>query len=396
MTASLPSPTKRISSIDFVRGIIMIVMALDHTRDFFHSAALLSRPLDPATTYPALFFTRWVTHFCAPTFVFLSGVSAWLQAQRKSKKELQLFLISRGLWLILFDLVVMTLFLTADIHYGIFLLETLWSIGAGMVILGLLIKLPFRVILIVGLIIVFGHNLLDIAERTRMGGAPVWWKLLHQPGIIPLAKDHNLLVLYPFLPWAGLTLLGYCCGRLFTDYEFAQRKKILIGLGLSLIVFFIVLRVINIYGDPGFWQTQQTPLRTFYSFMNLQKYPPSLLFMCATIGPVLIFLGLLKNTDNRFKKIVTVFGRTPLFYFAVHILLLHAAQIIIYLSRHTLSEGMAGAPGALIKFSAPGEGYSLLAVYGIWLSMVIIMYPLCRKYDQYKRNHPEKKWLSYL
>jgi len=396
MTQPFAPPTKRINSIDFVRGIIMVIMALDHTRDFFHNAALISKPLDPATTYPALFFTRWITHFCAPTFVFLSGLSVWLQAQRKTKKELQLFLITRGLWLILFDLTVMTLILTADIHFSIFLLETLWSIGTGMIILGCLINLPFRVILSIGLIIFFGHNLLDIIERSRMAGLPAWWKLLHQPGFIALWQGHSLLVLYPFLSWAGLALLGYCCGRLFTAYEFAQRKKILVGTGACLILLFIIIRAINVYGDPGHWQSQKTFIRTFYSFMNVQKYPPSLLFLCATMGPVLILLGILKNAGNRFQQIIAVFGRVPLFYFAVHIMILHAAQVIIYLTRHSLSEGMKGVPAALLKFSAPGEGYSLLAVYGIWFCIVLIMFPLCKKYDQYKLNNRNKWWLSYL
>ena len=389
-------PAKRIQSIDFLRGIIMVVMALDHSRDFFHSAALISKPLDPATTYPALFFTRWITHFCAPTFVFLSGLSAWLQGQRKTKKELQWFLITRGLWLIVFDLTVLTFILTADIHFGMFLLETLWSIGAGMIILGLLINLPFRLILSIVLLISFGHNLLDFAKRNSMSGLPPWWKLLQQPGFIPLRKGHGVLVLYPFLSWAGLTLLGYCCGRLFTESKFAQRKKILVGIGVSLIVFFVIVRTINVYGDPGHWQTQSTVVKTFYSFMNVQKYPPSLLFLCATIGPVLILLALLENIDNRFQRIISVFGRVPFFYFAVHLLILHTVQIIIYLTRHSLSEGMKGAPGAVVKFGAPGEGYSLPAVYAIWFSIILLMYPLCKQYDGYKRHNKNKWWLSYL
>lgn len=396
MVSLLVPPTKRIHSIDFLRGIIMVIMALDHSRDFFHSAALISKPLDPATTYPALFFTRWITHFCAPGFVFLSGLSAWLQKQRKTKRELQLFLITRGLWLIVFDLTVMTFILAADIHFGIFMLETLWSIGAGMIILGLLINLPFRVILCIGLLIFFGHNFLDFMERGRLSGLPVWWKLLHQPGFVPLWKGHSLLILYPFLSWAGLTLLGYCCGQLFTEYEFAQRKKILVGIGGSLILLFLILRTVNVYGDPGRWSTQKTAMGTFYTFMNVQKYPPSLLFLCATMGPVLTLLGILKNADNRFQRIISVFGRVPLFYFAVHLLILHAAQIIIYLTRHSLSAGMNGVPDAVLKFSAPGEGYSLPAVYGIWLFVLLIMYPLCKKYDTYKLNNRKKWWLSYL
>ncbi len=397
MSQPLTAPSKRIQSIDFLRGIIMVIMALDHTRDYFHVAAFTGNPLDPATTYPALFFTRWVTHFCAPTFVFLSGLSAWLQAQRKTKKELRLFLITRGLWLIFFDLTIMTLIVTGDIYFSVFILETLWSIAAGMIILGLLINLPFRAILAIGLIIFFGHNLIDFAERARTTPVPVWWNLLHQPGFISLGKNHSLFIFYPFLPWAGLTLLGYCCGKFFTEYEFEQRRKILIRIGIAAIVFFFALRAINVYGDPVPWQTQKTGLATFFSFMNVQKYPPSLLFLFATVGPVLILLGLIKNNDSRFQKVISVYGRVPLFYFAVHFLILHIAEIIVYFLRgHTVAEGLQGAPGVPFKFIMPGEGYSLLTVYGIWVLIVLLMYPISKWYDNYKTMHKEKRWLSYL
>jgi len=392
----LPAPATRISSIDFVRGILMIIMALDHTRDFFHDAALVSRPLDPATTYPALYFTRWVTHFCAPGFVFLSGVSAWLQQQRKPKKTLQWFLISRGLWLIVFDLTVLTLILTADIHFGVLLLETLSAIGAGMLLLGLLIHLPYRLILIIGLIIFFGHNILDFFERSSMGGLPAVWKLLHQPGFIPLVPGHGIMVLYPFLSWCGLTLLGYACGKLFTAYEPPQRKKILVVIGTMLLVLFVLLRFINLYGDPQPWTPQSSAARNFYAFMNLQKYPPSLLFLCATIGPLLILLGLVKSVQARWQQVVTVFGRVPLFYFALHLLVLHAVQIAVYLSKHSLQEGMQGGAGALVKFTSPGEGVSLMGVYLIWLLLLVVVYPLCKWYDAYKTRRRHQWWLSYL
>jgi len=393
---SLPAPSKRISSIDFVRGIIMVIMALDHTRDFFHNAALISKPLDPATTYPALYFTRWITHFCAPGFVFLSGLSAWLQQQRKPKKELQRFLITRGLWLIFFDLTILTLILTADIHFSVLLLETLWSIGAGMLLLGLLIYLPYRAILAIGLIIFFGHNVLDFFERSSMGGLPAWWKLLHQPGFIALFPGHGLLVLYPFLSWTSVTLLGYACGRLFTSYSTSERKKLLTTIGALLIILFIALRFLNVYGDPVPWTAQTSIARSFYAFMNLQKYPPSLLFLCATLGPLLILLGLVNDAHTRWKKMISVVGRVPLFYFAVHLLLLHASQIILYLSKHSLQEGKSGAPGALVKFTAAGEGVSLPAVYLIWLLLLVVMYPLCKWYDAYKTRHRHKWWLGYL
>ena len=388
---------KRIGSIDLVRGIIMIIMALDHTRDFFHVAGLTGDPLDPATTTPALYFTRWITHLCAPTFVFLSGVSAWLQSARKSKKELSRFLMTRGIWLIIVDLLIMSLALTADIHYNLLVLETLWSIGASMFILGLAIWLPFNAILAIGLLIFFGHNALDFAERSRPGQISVFWNLVHVPGIIPLWKGHSLFIFYPFLSWTGLMFLGYCCGKLFTNLEGERRKRVLLTIGISAIIFFIALRFANVYGDPRPWVKQPTGLQTFFAFMNVQKYPPSLLFLCATIGPVLVLLALIRNTGTRFAKMVSVYGRVPLFFFIVHFIILHIAAIIAYLSRgHSVAEGMKGVPGLPFKFAVPGEGYSLTIIYLIWIGVVILMYPICKRYDQYKQAHKEKWWLSYL
>lgn len=397
METSLTSNKKRIESIDLLRGLVMVIMALDHTRDFFHTEGLTGNPLDPATTTPALYFTRWITHFCAPTFVFLSGLSAWLQGQRKTKKELSRFLITRGLWLIFVDLAVMSLLLTADIHYGLLVLETLWAIGAGMVVLGLAMWLPFHFILSIGLLIFFGHNLLDFAESSRNGNVPIWWSFLHRPTIAPIGGGFSLFIFYPFLSWAGLTLLGYCCGKIFTSFEPEQRKRMLLSIGIAALLFFVALRFINVYGDPVKWSEQKNSMATFFSFMNVQKYPPSLLFLCATIGPGLIFLALVKNTRSRLAKFISVYGRVPLFYFIGHFFILHAAQIITYLLRgHSLAEGMTGIPGLPFKFAMPGEGFSLAIVYGIWVVTVLIMYPLCKWYDRYKTNHKEKWWLSYL
>jgi len=388
---------KRIESIDLLRGLVMIIMALDHTRDFFHKGALTGNPLDPATTTPILYFTRWITHFCAPCFVFLSGLSAWLQTKRKTKNELSRFLISRGLWLVFVDLIVMSFAFTVDIHFGSFILETLWAIGISMVILGLMIRLPFWVILTTGLIIVFGHNLIDIAEKNHVGNFPWWWLLIHRQSAVSLWPGHILFVFYPFLPWTGLMLLGYCCGRLFTDTDWQTRKKILLWTGAGSILFFISLRATNTYGDLSHWSQQKNGFRTFLSFMNVQKYPPSLLFLCATIGPALIFLAYVKNTGSRLVKIISVYGRVPFFYFIVHFYILHCFEIILYLTRgHSLAEGAKGVPGLPFKFAIPGEGYSLTIVYLIWVAVVLLMYPLCKWYDYYKLKHKEKWWLSYL
>jgi uncharacterized membrane protein len=393
LTVSKP----RIQSIDILRGLIMVIMALDHTRDFFHEDGLTGDPLNPDTTTPILYFTRWITHFCAPTFVFLSGLSAWLQSQRKTKKELSFFLITRGIWLIIVDLTIMSFAFTFDIHFSNFILETLWSIGAGMVILGLVIYLPFNLILALGLIIFFGHNLLDYAEADRGGKVPLWWNFLHRVTITRLWDNHNLFIFYPFLSWAGLMMLGYCCGKLFTGTETQKKNKILLCTGIGAILFFIVLRAANGYGNPQHWSGQGSPMKTFFSFMNVQKYPPSLLFLCATMGPVLILLSFLKNAGGKISKIISVYGRVPLFYFIVHFLILHTAQAITYLSRgHSFEEGLKGVPNIPFKFAMPGEGYNLLIVYCIWVSTVILMYPICKWYDNYKTNHKEKKWLSYL
>ena len=388
---------KRINSIDLLRGVVMIIMALDHSRDLFHKEAFTGDPLDLATTTPILYFTRWITHFCAPTFVFLSGVSAWLQSQRKTKKELSWFLITRGLWLVLMEVTVMSLGISGDIYYGIFILQTIWSIGISMVILGLVIWLPFSVILATGLLIVFGHNAIDFAEKNRAGDFPIWWNFLHRPTVVPLWGNHLLGIFYPFLPWTGLMILGYCCGKIFTDTEPVRRKKILLWMGAGLLLFFIALRATNSYGDPGQWSRQKNLLFTFFSFMNVQKYPPSLLYTSATIGVALIFLGVVKNTTGRLAKIIIVYGRVPFFYYILHFYFLHIISAILYLSRgHSLAEGMKGVEGLPFKFVVPGEGYSLWVVYGIWLAVVITLYPLCKWYDRYKTNHKEKWWLSYL
>lgn len=384
---------KRVTSVDFLRGAVMIIMALDHTRDLFHYDAQLNNPLNLATTTSILFFTRWITHFCAPVFVFLSGTSAYLQSARKSKKELSIFLILRGLWLILMELTIVNFVLTFDIHT--FALETIWSIGISMVILGLVIWLPFEVILILGLVIVLGHNLLDFYERGQAGQFSIAYSLLHRVGFYPLGGKFQLLVLYPFLSWSGLMMLGYCLGKVLRNEDRTYRKRFLVATGLSTIALFIVLRFINVYGDPSQWSKQATGFRTFLSFINSSKYPPSLFFMCMTIGPALLLLAWWDNIQNAFSKFVSVYGRVPFFYFVAHLFILHFITMLFYFYKgHTFTETMNDQ--VITKFVKAGEGFSLTLVYVIWLSVVIVLYPLCKWYDKYKMVHKEKKWLSYL
>ena len=384
---------KRITTVDFLRGAVMIIMALDHTRDLFHYDAQLNNPLNLATTTPVLFFTRWITHFCAPVFVFLSGTSAYLQLARKAKKELSIFLITRGLWLILMELTIVNFVLTFDIHT--FALETIWAIGISMVILGLVIWLPFEVILILGLMIVLGHNSLDFYERKQTGQLSIGYNLLHRLGFHPLGGKFQLLILYPFLSWSGLMMLGYCLGKVLRNGNRSYRRRFLVITGLSTIALYIVLRFINVYGDPSQWFKQATGFRTFLSFINSSKYPPSLFFMCMTIGPALLLLAWWDNIQNAFTKFVSVYGRVPFFYFVAHLFILHFITMLFYFYRgHTFTETMNDQ--VITKFVKAGEGFSLTIVYVIWLSVVNALYPLCKWYDKYKRDHKEKKWLSYL
>ena len=394
LTASIPDK-KRISSVDFLRGAVMIIMALDHTRDFFHYDAQLSNPLNLNTTTPVLFFTRWITHFCAPVFVFLSGTSAYLQSARKSKKELSIFLITRGLWLILAEITIVNLIFSFDISFSTIALEVIWAIGISMVILGLVIWLPFEIILTLGLLIVLGHNALDFYERKQITPFSAGYNLIHRVGFHQFWGNHLLLILYPFLPWTGLMMLGYCLGKVLRNNNAVYRKRFLVIAGLSTIALFIVLRFINIYGDPFRWSEQPTGFRTFLSFINTSKYPPSLFFISMTIGPALLLLAWWDTIQNAFTRIVSVYGRVPFFYFVVHFFILHLfTTITFFLRGHTYAEGMADQ--VFTKFVKPGEGFTLTTVYMIWIAVVIALYPLCKWYDNYKTKHKEKKWLSYL
>lgn len=395
MEQTLSTTNKRIESIDLLRGLIMIIMALDHTRDFFHTTAFTADPLDPATTTPALFFTRWVTHFCAPVFVFLSGTSAFLQSLKKSKKELSLFLIKRGLWLILVEITLVNLIFSFDPHFDEIALTTIWSIGVSMVILGLVIWMPFPLILATGFLIVLGHNALDYYEKANPGNRDFFYHLLHRPNLFSLGKV-NVLVLYPFLPWAGLMMLGYCFGKLLYNNRGEEQKKILLWLGIGVTLFFVVLRAVDIYGDPDVINGTDKPLDSVFSFLETNKYPPSLLFMCMTIGPAIIFMAIFRHTGGKLGQVISVYGRVPFFYYLLHFLLIHTVSMLFFFGRgYSFSEGLNSSV-ILPNFIKPGEGVNLWIVYGLWIAVVVSLYPWCKWYDRYKTNHKEKWWLSYL
>ncbi len=393
---------KRIESIDILRGIAMVLMALDHVRDYFHIAANVDDPLNLETTTPLLFFTRWITHFCAPVFVFLSGTSIYLQSLRKTKNELSAFLIKRGLWLIFAEFVIISLAWTFNPFYNIIPLQVIWAIGISMVILGLfiLIRIPYKVILVVGFLVVFGHNLLDIPESAPGFKAGFWWNLLHHGFFTSyeFAPNHFALIVYPFLAWTGLMMLGFCAGIFFTSkFTSRQRSRILNYTGLGLIVFFIVIRFTNMYGDPVGWTIQKNGLNTLLSFLTIHKYPPSLLYICITIGPSLLFLSFIENYKNSFTKTMAIYGRTAFFYYILHLYLIHLLSTIAFFVRgHSMQDAISSAERLPFMFLVPGEGFGLAMTYGVWLVVVISLYPLCKWYDAYKTNHKEKWWLSYL
>ncbi len=397
-TAAVQAQTKvRIQSIDIVRGVIMIIMALDHTRDFFHNAGINSDPTDMATTTPILFFTRWITHFCAPNFVFLSGVSAFLAGTRRTKGELSSFLIKRGLWLILVEVVLLSLAFSANPLYNVIILQVLWAIGFSMIILGLLCRLPVKTIALIGAVIVFGHNLLDYVKLPTTGivGDLDNLFLIARGAFIPLGHNRGIFDLYAVVPWTGCMLLGYAFGAIFTgSFDAARRKKILLYTGLAAIAAFIILRFINQYGDPQPWSVQRNGIYTFMSFLNVSKYPPSLMYLLMTIGPALVVLAYTEQIKNKFTSIFIVYGSVPFLYYIMHFYLLRLMSIVVFfVSGYKTSQIIT--PNSPALFAPPGFGFGLGGVYLMWLFVVIALYFPCRWFSNYKKTH-KQWWLSYL
>lgn len=386
----------RIYSLDLLRGLVMVVMALDHTRDFIHYDAFVHYPLDLATTSPWLFFTRWVTHFCAPVFVFLAGTSIFLQGMRKTPDEHSAFLVKRGLWLIFIELFVISFAWTFDFTFRVFTLQVIWAIGISMVCMSGLIRLPYLVVVALGFIMVLCHNLLDGLEFTKYGW---FWDVLHNGAFAfhSIGGGHSVMIVYPFLPWLGLMMLGYGLGKVYeASFSAMHRHLFLVGTGSGVILFFVLMRYLNIYGDPVAWSPQHNGLFTLLSFLNTQKYPPSLLFTCMTIGPALIFLSFSENIQNGFSRVLSVYGRVPFLYYVVHFFIIHLIAMIFFLRR---GHGFFDAPwdgfGMPFRFLLPGEGLSLISVYAVWLLVVVLLYPLCKWFSDYKAKHKDW-WLSYL
>jgi uncharacterized membrane protein len=397
MQPSLLQNQKRITSIDLLRGLVMIIMALDHVRDYFHAEAFMFNPLDLEKTNGALFFTRWITHFCAPVFMFLAGTSAFFIGQKKSKKELSLFLLKRGIWLILLELTIINFGWNFDISFTNIYFIVIWALGISMIMLAGLIYLPNKLILLIGVIIVAGHHFLDNIHAAGNNLKAFGWSLLHDQNFFSW-QGKNILVGYPIVPWIGVMALGYCFGTLYTSaYSSERRRKILLMLGGSAIALFILIRFTNLYGDPFPWSQQQSPFYTFLSFIKVNKYPPSLLYVLMTLGLSILFLAFAENLNNKASKAVSIYGRVPMFYYVLHIFLVHLLAMAAagLFTDYGWSVWILKQPLWFAK-DLKGYGFSLGVVYLVWAVVVIGLYPLCKRYDKYKTSHKEKWWLSYL
>ncbi|MDP4263316.1 MAG: heparan-alpha-glucosaminide N-acetyltransferase domain-containing protein [Bacteroidota bacterium] len=389
--------SKRVQSIDLLRGVVMIVMALDHVRDYFHADAFLYDPTDLSRTSIFLFFTRFITHYCAPVFVFLAGTSAYLSGTKRTRKELSRFLLTRGIWLVLLELFIIVLFRTFNPTYPYVHLQVIWAIGISMMALSAIIYMNRSWMLLTGILLIAAHNLLDNVHVPGNGVAAFGWSLLHDTGHFKFGY-FSVFVHYPILPWIGIMTTGYYFGQLYIPgYDPRKRKNILLSLGCGALALFVILRSGNLYGDAAHWSVQKNAAFSLLSFLNVTKYPPSLLYTLITLGPAFIFLAFAEKPLNALTAKLAVYGRVPMFYYLAHILLIHVfatigAMIIGYkFSDMILSDSVQVAP------ALKGYGFNLLVVYAVWIGLVLLLYPCCKWFDQYKRTHQSKKWwLSYL
>jgi uncharacterized membrane protein len=368
----------RLNSIDFLRGLVMVVMALDHTRDFFAAGGFNPRDV----TEPALFLTRWITHFCAPTFIFLAGISAFLYGTERKISEVSRYLFTRGCWLVLIEFTVVRFGWAFSFKIDYLVIHVIFAIGASMITLAALVHLPRWAIATFGLALIAGHNLFDGIKAEQLGAAAPVWHLLHQPGAFDLTHGFKLIVLYPLIPWIGVMAAGYALGPLFR-LKRETRVRQLFAIGASTTVGFVLLRATNLYGDPAPWAVQNGVLATVLSFINCEKYPPSLLFLAMTLGPALMLVAVSDGARGIIAGWITTFGRVPLFYYVAHIYLLHVfAQI-------TTGAGFAAS------HKPDGYGLGLAGIYTVWLAVVILLYPLCYWFAAIKRRRVEW-WWSYL
>lgn len=375
----------RINSIDILRGLIMIIMALDHVRDFYSNVQF--DPLDLTKTSIPLFFTRWITHYCAPIFVFLSGTSAFLSFSKgKTKQQAARFLLTRGLWLIFVELAIVDLLWSFDITYHMQAVQVIWAIGWSMVVLAGLVFLNPATIAAIGLTMIFGHNLLDGIRAENFGSFKWLWMILHEQGFYPYGNGRGLFVMYPLIPWIGVMATGFAFGFVFKK-DAAYRKGFLLKVGFSAIVLFILIRFANVYGNKTVWQEQDTWYKTILSFIDCTKYPPSLLYLLMTLGPGILLLAFFEKYNNRVTSVISVYGKVPFFYYLMHLIFIHGSSVIVAHFMH-INTGSFGNPNL-------AWGFGLPIVYFAWICIVIALYFPCNWFMKVKQRRKDW-WLSYL
>ncbi|HET9798885.1 MAG TPA: heparan-alpha-glucosaminide N-acetyltransferase domain-containing protein [Gemmatimonadaceae bacterium] len=403
-TTYAPPARRRVDSIDLLRGLVMVIMMLDHVRDYWSAAAFQFDPTDLSRTSAALFFTRWITHFCAPVFFFLAGTGAYLRRARGvSNAEMSRFLASRGVWLIVLELTVLRFLITADfLPRNVYLGQTIWALGWSMIVLALLVYLPLGAIAALGGAMVLAHNAFDVVKlppcapgTAQCGAGDLFAHVLHVQGMLQLwPGGPAFLSFYPLIPWIGVMALGYVFGRLYT-MDAAQRRPILLRLGVGLIAFFVVLRATNLYGDPSRWSVQPRAGFTILSFLNTTKYPPSLLYLCMTLGPSILLLAFMEQSRRSAAgRALVTYGRVPMMYYLLQWVWAHGLAFAAYRMVGKPTDALYifhdNSPDALAR-----AGFSLVVVYVTWIAGVIALYPLCAKYAELKRRRTDW-WLGYL
>lgn len=389
----------RIQSVDALRGAIMIIMALDHIRDYINAAAMNFSPTDLTRTNAPIFFTRWITHFCAPVFALTAGIGAFLWLGRsRSRAQLSRFLVTRGLWLMLLEVTLLRwiMFFQFGFSGQLTILTVLWMLGLCMVVLAGLIHLPTRMLAVVSMVVIAGHNMLDHVRAESFGQAAWIWDMVHQQGVFRI-HEAAILVAYPLVPWVAVMATGYCLGQVFR-WNPERRQKFLLWLGAGLSAAFVLLRALNVYGDPARWAAQNSKLVTVLSFLNTTKYPPSLLFLMMTLGPALMAMAWLERRRFSEGNPIIVFGRVPFFFFIVHLAVIHGVAILIAYLRYGWTNFLllpAPSMGSMRKIFPADYGVSLWAVYAVWFGVIVLTYPLCRWFAGVKRRRRDW-WLSYL
>jgi uncharacterized membrane protein len=369
----------------------MVIMALDHTRDYFHWYSFLYSPEDPNKTTLAIFFTRWVTHFCAPAFSFLAGISAFMVGKKKTAGELSAFLLKRGLWLVFIELTILNFGWYFDIRFRSPSLIVIWSLGISMIVLAALIHLPRKFILIFSCLVIFGHDLFD-----QIHFKSYWWAIVHDGGFFEYANGYHLSVGYPIVPWIAVMSLGYYFGGFYnTTFDGAKRKKYFNIIGIVSLILFVVIRAWNHYGDPFPWQHYDTMTKGFISFINPNKYPPSLLYLLMTFGVTFLFLANSEKLKGRVVEFFSTFGRVPFFYYVLHLYLIHLLALVGAQVAGFGWQKMILPDWAPFVSDLKGYGFGLIVVYAVWVLVIAILYPACKKFDEYKRNNKSKWWLSY-